>query len=93
MLERSYTDAELNALLERAAARGATVALAKLGLDDTHARADVDELRSLLSAWRDTKTEVWKTVVKWGTMTFLVLIGFVVSAKLGIPALGGGKLP
>ena len=45
----------LRALVEEASQAGATRALGALGLDDPRARRDMDELRELLSAWRDAK--------------------------------------
>src|SRR5207248_2309920 len=43
----------LRALVEESSQAGARRALASLGLDDARARRDMDELRELLSAWRD----------------------------------------
>ena len=43
---------ELEAMMDRAAKRGAYAALKELGLHDDHAPQDIDELRGLLSAWR-----------------------------------------
>ena len=45
----------LRALVEEASQSGASRALGALGLDDPRARRDMDELRELLSAWRDAK--------------------------------------
>ncbi len=61
----SIPRAALDAMLEEAAERGATKAMEKVGLHDEHAGKDVAELRGLLEAWRDTKTTVRRTVVKW----------------------------
>lgn len=44
--------ADLEALLEQAATRGATLALAAVGLHDDAAGADVRDLRKLLESWR-----------------------------------------
>lgn len=55
-------DIELEAMLERAAKRGAKEALESLGLHDDGAGRDVQELRGLLEAWRDAKQAAWKTV-------------------------------
>ena len=76
------------ARLERAAALGAAKVLSDLGLDDEDAHNDIRELRSLISAWRGTKTEVWNTVVKWGTMLFLGAISAVLYAKFGVSFAG-----
>jgi hypothetical protein len=58
------THEELEAMLDRAAKRGARAALQELGLHDENAPRDLDELRGLLSAWRDTRSTMWQTVVK-----------------------------
>lgn len=45
----------LEAIVEESSQRGARRALEALGLHDMKARADMDELRALLAAWRDAK--------------------------------------
>ena len=68
------THEELEAMLDRAAKRGARAALQELGLHDENAPRDLDELRGLLSAWRDTLSTMWQTVVKivtTGTLMFI----------------------
>ena len=55
----------LRALVEESSQAGARRALASLGLDDERARRDMDELRELLSAWRDAKRSAWRAVVSW----------------------------
>jgi len=68
------THEELEAMLDRAAKRGARAALRELGLHDENAPRDLDELRGLLSAWRDTRSTMWQTVVKivtTGTLMFI----------------------
>ena len=47
------TPEELEDMLDRAAQRGATAALREVGLHDDDARKDIQEMRSLLEAWRD----------------------------------------
>ena len=79
---RIIKDADLEAMLERAAEDGARKALAAIGLHDEHASGDIEELRGLLSAWRATKTEAGKTLVKWLTIGLLTMITFGVYAKL-----------
>ena len=56
------TPDELEAMLDRAAKRGATAALREVGLHDDDARKDISEMRNLLEAWRDTRKGVWSTV-------------------------------
>lgn len=61
-------------MLDRAAKRGARAALQELGLHDENAPRDLDELRGLLSAWRDTRATMWQTAVKiitTGTLLFI----------------------
>ena len=74
----------LRALVEEASASGAKRALGELGLGDRSARRDMDELRQLLSAWRDAKTTARKAVIGWVVRVFLavLLIGLAVKLKL-----------
>ena len=74
----------LRALAEESSQAGARRALRELGLADEHARRDMDELRELLSAWRDAKKSARRAVVGWlvkiGLM--LLLIGLAVRFRL-----------
>jgi hypothetical protein len=74
----------LRALVEESSQAGARRALASLGLDDERARRDMDELRELLSAWRDAKRSAWRAVVTWVVRVTLamVLIGIAVRLRL-----------
>ena len=74
----------LRALVEESSQSGARRALGALGLDDERARRDMDELRELLSAWRDAKRSVWKAVVGWFARLALamVLVGLAVRLRL-----------
>ena len=74
----------LRALVEEGAQAGASRALGALGLDDTRARRDMDELRELLSAWRDAKRSAARAVVAWavGLVLALLLIGIAVRLRL-----------
>src|SRR5436190_12919151 len=74
----------LRALVEEASQAGATRALGALGLDDPRARRDMDELRELLSAWRDAKRSAWRAVVTWVVRLLLatLLIGIAVRLRL-----------
>ena len=72
------TPEELEAMLDRAAKKGARAALEELGLHDDNAEKDLDDLRSLLSSWRETKKAMWSTVVKVITTAILLfLVGAV----------------
>jgi hypothetical protein len=81
------TPEEFEAMLDRAAKKGARAALEELGLHDDNAEKDLDELRSLLASWRDTKKAMWSTVVKVVTTAVLVFIagavGFYVRNNSG----------
>lgn len=74
----------LRALVEEASQSGATRALGALGLDDPRARRDMDELRELLSAWRDAKRTARRAVIGWTMRVLLaaVLIGMAVKLRL-----------
>ena len=74
----------LRALVEEGAQAGATRALGALGLDDPRARRDMDELRELLSAWRDAKRSARQAVVSWVVRVMLaaLLIGLAVRLRL-----------
>lgn len=63
--------ADLEAVIERAAKRGAREALESIGLHDDYAGHDVRELRGLLDAWRGAKKTMWRTVTQFVTMAML----------------------
>lgn len=65
---------ELEAMLDRAARRGAKEALRSIGLLDDDAQKDITEMRSLLEAWRDTRKSIWSTVIKIVTVGVLTFI-------------------
>lgn len=79
--------AELEAMIERAAKRGAKEALESIGLHDDNATHDVRELRTLLDAWRGAKKTIWKTITQAATIFFLgaLMAGTFLHLK------GGGK--
>ena len=81
---RSLDTITMRALVEEASQAGARRALGALGLDDEKARRDMDELRELLSAWRDAKKTAWRAVVAWITRIALaaVLVGLAVRFRL-----------
>jgi hypothetical protein len=74
----------LRALVEESSQAGARRALGALGLDDERARRDMDELRELLSAWRDAKRTAWRAVIGWMVRIALaaLLIGIAVKLRL-----------
>ena len=74
MTQISLTPDELEAMLDRAARRGAKQALSAIGLHDTNAAKDINEMRDLLEAWRDTRKGIWTTIVKITTVGVLTFI-------------------
>jgi hypothetical protein len=74
----------LRALAEEASQSGARRALGALGLDDSRARRDMDELRELLSAWRDAKRSARRAVISWiaRLCCAAVLVGLAVRLRL-----------
>ena len=77
------TPDELEAMLDRAAKRGATAALREVGLHDDDARKDIQEIRSLLEAWRDTRKGVWSTIVKLSTVAIITFIAASLLMQIG----------
>jgi hypothetical protein len=63
--------ADIDALLEQAAERGARRALERLGLHDDDAGKDIRDLRTLIDGWRTAKKTVVTTVVQWLTIGLL----------------------
>jgi hypothetical protein len=74
MSEVKLTPDELEAMLDRAAKRGAKEALASIGLLDENAHRDISDMRSLLDAWRETRRGVWTTFIKVSTTALLMFI-------------------
>jgi hypothetical protein len=83
MSEVKLSPEELEAMLDRAARRGAKEALASIGLLDEDAHRDVLEMRGLLEAWRDTRKSFWTTTVRVGTTALLMFIAGAVWMTLG----------
>ena len=79
----NLTPEELEAMLDRAARRGAKEALKSLGLQDDDARKDLHEMRTLLEAYRDTKKSIWSTVVRISTVALLSFVAASVWMQLG----------
>ena len=68
------TEAEMEAMIERAAEAGARKALREVGLSDEDANHDVTELRNLLDSFRSAKRTVGKTIVQALTTLFLAAL-------------------
>lgn len=73
---------ELDALLEKAATRGAERALRELGLEDPDDRGDLKEALELAKVWRRTKASVWDTTVK--VITAAVLGALALGMAMGL---------
>lgn len=74
----------LQAVIEEASEAGASRALAALGLEDTKARRDMDEVRELLGAWRDVKKSAWQTVARWVTRVVLAALMVSIAYQSGL---------
>ena len=79
----NLTPEELEAMLDRAARRGAREALKSMGLQDEYAHKDIIEMRTLLEAYRDTKKSIWNTVVRISTVALLSFIAASVWMQIG----------
>jgi hypothetical protein len=77
----------LRALIEEASELGAARVLTRLGLDDDGARKDMDELRELLSAWRDAKRSAWKAAIGWAIRGALALLLIGIAYRIGLGGL------
>ena len=83
MSDIKLTSEELEAMLDRAARRGAKEALRSIGLLDDDAHRDITEMRGLLEAWRDTRKSIWSTLVKLSTVGILTFIAGAVWMTMG----------
>ena len=73
----------LRAMIEEASELGAERVLARMGLDDPTAHADLSELRQLLQAWRDAKASAWKAAVAWVVRGVLALLLVGIAYRTG----------
>ena len=74
----------LRAIVEEASELGAARVLKRIGLSDPSAPDDIDELRELLSAWRDAKASAWKAAVEWLVRGVLALLLVGIAVRLGV---------
>ena len=74
----------LRAIVEESSELGARRVLDRLGLGDPGAQDDLDELRELLSAWRDAKASAWKAAIEWLTRGVLALLLVGIAVRLGV---------
>ena len=77
MPQVTLTPEELEAMLDRAAKRGAIAVLSELGLTDETAAADIREIRGMLAVWHGTRLSIWNTFVK---ITTVAVFGFIATA-------------
>lgn len=73
----------LRAIVEESSELSAKRVLDRLGLGDPSAQDDIDELRELLSAWRDAKASAWKAAVEWLTRGVLAALLIGIAVRLG----------
>lgn len=66
-------------------------ALKDIGLHDDDAGADIRDLRSLITDWRETKRTIWTTVARWGTMLVLGMLTLGAWSKFNGDG-GGGQV-
>jgi hypothetical protein len=70
----------LRALVEEACDIGARRALSRMGLEDAKALVDMQELRTLLEAWRDVKRTARRTMIGW--LIKLALFGLLIGVSV-----------
>ena len=80
----SIPQEEFEAILERAAERGARHALADVGLDGPEAAHDIRELRGLLDAFNEAKKTAGLTIIKMMVTGFVMVLlaGTVLKLKV-----------
>lgn len=74
----------LRALIEEACELGATRALRALGLGDDRARKDLDDMRELLSAWREAKVTAGRALIGWLVRCAVALLLIGAAVKFGL---------
>jgi len=74
----------LRAIVEETSELAADRVLTRLGLGDAEAQDDLNELRELLSAWRDAKTSAWKAFIEWAIRAVLALLLIGIAVRLGV---------
>ena len=79
----------LRAIVEESSELGARRVRGRLGLEDENAQGDIDELRELLSAWRDAKASAWKAAVEWMVRGVLALLLVGIAVRLGVGEMVG----
>ena len=78
---------EFEAILERAAERGARHALSDVGLDGPEAARDIQELRGLLDAFNEAKKTAGLTIIKMLVTGFVMVL--LAGAAIKLKLMGG----
>lgn len=83
-IQNMYNDAQVMEMIQLAAEAGAKKALADIGLHDEQAGKDVEEIRSLLEAWRSAKKAAWDTIVRFltGALLTALAVGVYIKTKV-----------
>jgi hypothetical protein len=74
----------LRAIVEETTEIATDRVLDRLGLADSGAEGDLDELRELLRAWRDAKASAWKAFVEWLIRGLLAVLLIGIAVRLGV---------
>lgn len=80
---RYIPEESLEIFLEEIAERGATKALARIGLHDDEAGKDILELRTLIGSWRVIRRSAWSQAGKFigQLLCVAMLMGIIALAK------------
>ncbi len=87
MIQANEEGAELmtlRAIVEESSELAAERVLERLGLADAGAEGDLDELRELLSAWRDAKASAWRALLDWAVRGLLAGLLIGIAVRLGV---------
>lgn len=76
--------ATLRAVVEEAGDLGAGRALARIGLADADAGADLRELRELLQGWRDARSGIWGQAFDKFVRGMMALLLAALAVQLGL---------
>ncbi|MEM1050975.1 MAG: DUF6127 family protein [Pseudomonadota bacterium] len=74
----------LRAIVEETTEVATDRVLDRIGLADSSAESDLDELRELLQAWRDAKASAWKAFIEWAIRALLAVLLIGIAVRLGV---------
>ena len=80
----TLTETEVEALIKRAAKKGAQEALSDIGLDGQDAREDIRDLRSLLQALKFVRRTALQTTIRIITAALLAALIAGITIKMKI---------